>query len=113
MRKANLFAMICLFVFIFALVAQAVDPSVQEARKQIGKRAERGVKKIMFGWTEIPKNVVTTTKENKNPFWGLMVGIPRGALKGIVKTASGVIDVATCWTDSAAEPLVQPNLNLK
>ena len=36
--------------------------------KGTSDKIERGVTRLLLGWTEIPKSIVSTTKESRNPF---------------------------------------------
>jgi len=60
-----------------------------------GMKAERGVKNILFGWTEIPKSIIQVTKDSRNPFWGLTGGTLKGIGKAFPRTVSGVADVVS------------------
>ena len=58
-----------------------------------GMKAERGIKNILFGWTEIPKSIIQVTRDTKNPFWGLLGGTIKGFGKAFPRTVSGAADV--------------------
>ena len=60
-----------------------------------GMKAERGVKNILFGWTEIPKSIIQVTRDSKNPFWGLTGGALKGLGKAFPRTISGIADVVS------------------
>ncbi|MFA5145865.1 MAG: exosortase system-associated protein, TIGR04073 family [Candidatus Omnitrophota bacterium] len=60
-----------------------------------GAKAERGIKNILFGWTEIPKSIVQVTKDSKNPFWGITGGTLKGLGKAFPRTVSGVADLVS------------------
>ena len=60
-----------------------------------GMKAERGVKNILFGWTDIPKSIIQVTKDSKNPFWGLTGGTLQGIGKAFPRTVSGIADVVS------------------
>ena len=116
MKRFGIIALLFACVMIVAFVAQAADTttvqsSTQDYRMQIGNKAERGAMNVLFGWTEIPKRVVDLTKETKNPIWGLLVGTMQGTGKAFARTASGVVDVATCGVKSDEKPFVQPDMN--
>ncbi len=117
MKKVGIMAIILLLVCSYvstAYAAQGAEPlSLQESRKQIGQKAERGLENALFGWTEIPKRVVDITKESGNPFWGVLAGLFQGTLKAFAKTASGVVDVVTCGIKSDEKPFIQPDMNVQ
>jgi putative exosortase-associated protein (TIGR04073 family) len=58
------------------------------------QKLERGFGNAAFGWSEIPKRIVDTTKSS-NPIQGLLVGTWQGTCKAFARTASGIFDVAT------------------
>ena len=60
-----------------------------------GMKAERGVKNILFGWTDIPKSIIQVTRDSKNPIWGLTAGTLKGVGKAFPRTVSGIADVVT------------------
>jgi len=60
-----------------------------------GEKAERGVKNILFGWTDIPRSIIQVTRDSKNPFWGLTAGTLKGIGKAFPRTVSGVADVVS------------------
>jgi putative exosortase-associated protein (TIGR04073 family) len=60
-----------------------------------GVKAERGVKNILFGWTEIPKSIIQVTRDSKNPLWGLVGGTLKGIGKAFPRTVSGIADVVS------------------
>ena len=72
--------------------ASATTPSL--AHKP-GMKAERGIKNILFGWTDIPKSIIQVTRDSKNPIWGLTAGTLKGVGKAFPRTVSGVADVVS------------------
>ncbi|MEI6862792.1 MAG: exosortase system-associated protein, TIGR04073 family [Candidatus Omnitrophota bacterium] len=72
--------------------ASATTPSL--AHKP-GMKAERGVKNILFGWTDIPKSIIQVTRDSKNPIWGLTAGTLKGVGKAFPRTVSGIADVVS------------------
>lgn len=120
MKRVGIMAIILLLVCSYSFIAYAAEGvksaqtlSLQDSRKQIGQKAERGLEKALFGWTEIPKRIVDITKESRNPFWGLIAGVYQGTCKAFAKTASGVVDVATCGIKSNEKPFIQPDMDVK
>ncbi len=117
MKRVGIMAIILLLVCSYSFTAYAAEGeeplSLQESRKQIGQKAERGLEKTLFGWTEIPKRVVDITKESRNPFWGLIAGLYQGTCKAFAKTASGVVDIVTCGIKSDEKPFIQPDMDVQ
>ncbi len=69
--------------------------STAAKEKGPGMKAERGVKNILFGWTDIPRSIIQVTRDTKNPFWGLTGGTIKGIGKAFPRTISGVADVVS------------------
>ncbi len=117
MKKVGIMAIILLLVCSYSFGAYAAKGeqslSLQESRKQIGQKAERGLENALFGWTEIPKRVVDITKESRNPFWGVLAGLYQGTLKAFAKTASGVVDIVTCGLKSDEKPFINPEIDIQ
>lgn len=72
-----------------------VASSTDALHNKPGMKAERGVKNILFGWTDIPKSIIEVTKDSKNPLWGLTAGTLKGVGKAFPRTVSGVADVVS------------------
>lgn len=70
----------------------ATTPSLQH---KPGMKAERGIKNILFGWTDIPKSIIQVTRDSKNPIWGLTGGTLKGIGKAFPRTVSGIADVVS------------------
>jgi len=60
-----------------------------------GMKAERGIKNMLFGWTDIPKSIIQVTRDSKNPIWGLTGGTLKGIGKAFPRTVSGIADVVS------------------
>ncbi len=58
-----------------------------------GMKAERGIKNILFGWTDIPRSIIQVTRDSKNPIWGITGGTLKGVGKAFPRTISGIADV--------------------
>ena len=58
-----------------------------------GMKIERGMKNILFGWTEIPKSIIQVTRDSRNPIWGITGGTLKGIGKAFPRTVSGAADV--------------------
>jgi putative exosortase-associated protein (TIGR04073 family) len=86
---------------------------VSSYRSDVGDKAARGVKNILFGWTELPKRVVDITQETNNPFWGVFAGLFQGTLKAMARTASGVSDVVTAPIAPEKGYFIQPDINVE
>lgn len=119
MKKFFVFAMVLLLIFgsssfVFAKSTDTakVSGGVSTYRHQMGEKAARGTKNILFGWTELPKRIVDITNESKNPIWGLLAGVFQGTLKAVARTFSGVVDVLTFPIDADKAPLMQPDINV-
>jgi len=61
--------------------------------KGTSEKIDRGLKKVLFGWAEIPKAIGETTQESQNPIWGITGGTLMGASRAIPKTLSGSVDL--------------------
>ena len=72
--------------------AQSTSAALQH---KPGMKLERGMKNILFGWTEIPRSIIQVTRDTKNPLWGLTAGTVKGVGKAFPRTLSGVSDVVT------------------
>jgi putative exosortase-associated protein (TIGR04073 family) len=106
MAKLMLIVLIALLLVSISYAGTVVTPannsqSSAESGKSAalqhkpGMKAERGVKNILFGWTEIPKSVIQVTRDTKNPIWGLLGGTFKGVGKAFPRTVSGIADVVS------------------
>jgi len=93
--------------------AVSTDETVSSYRLQVGEKAARGTKNVLFGWTEIPKRVVDLTKETNNPIWGVLAGTFQGTLKAVVRTASGASDVITAPISPDKAPLIGTEIDVQ
>lgn len=101
--------LIILMVFSIASFSYAGTSNISPANKSAtatktttpalehkpGMKAERGVKNILFGWTDIPKSIIQVTRDSKNPIWGLTAGTFKGIGKAFPRTVSGVADLVS------------------
>lgn len=62
----------------------------QDAFTKLG----RGVANTLTGWVELPKNIYNTSVED-NALAGCTLGLAKGAGMTIVRTGSGIYEVAT------------------
>jgi putative exosortase-associated protein (TIGR04073 family) len=69
----------------------------------------RGVANTLTGWVELPKNVYDTSLE-ENTFTGMTLGLAKGAGMTLVRTASGIFEIATFPfpLPENYEPLLEP-----
>ena len=72
------------------LMATASMCFAQDAFTKLG----RGVANTLTGWVELPKNVYDTSVEG-NAFSGMTLGLAKGAGMTLVRTASGIFELAT------------------
>ena len=63
-------------------------------RADVGDKAARGAKNILFGWTELPKKIIERTRET-DPVTGVLSGAWEGVVKSFARTAAGIADLAT------------------
>jgi putative exosortase-associated protein (TIGR04073 family) len=77
--------------------------------KRAGTKLERGVKNVALGWTEIPKNIVDTSKK-QNFVVGLTIGTIKGVLNAFARTVSGAADVATFPSGTYDRPSIKPSM---
>lgn len=113
MRKSSVGYGLLVVGLISLFVIQSALPVLAQDRTQIGSKAERGVKNLLFGWTEIPKRMVDITKESNNPFWGIVAGAYQGTLKAFARTSSGIVDVATAPVQPDKGSFVEPDMNVE
>lgn len=111
MKKSGILVLVFVFALISGFIAQAADTagetsSLNEARKVMGNKAERGTMNVLFGWTELPKSIVDVTKEAKNPFWGILKGGYEGLVTAVARTTSGVVDIVTCAYKPDQAPMI-------
>ena len=76
--------------------------------KGTSDKIERGVTRLLLGWTEIPKSIVSTTKESRNPFWGITGGTLKGIGKPFPKPVSGASDLVGIPIVNPTNPPVSP-----
>ena len=90
MRKAWIKG--CSTFAVAALVLTAAGPCYAEgdAFTKLG----RGVANVLTGWVELPKNIYNTSIE-ENAFAGMTLGLAKGLGMTLVRTGSGVYEVAT------------------
>lgn len=102
-------ALIILLVLSISAIAYAATSDALQHKP--GMKAERGVKNILFGWTDIPKSIIQVTKDSKNPIWGLTAGTLKGVGKALPRTLSGIADVATFPISTHDKPYEKSLIN--
>ena len=79
------------------------------------KKATRGAKNLLLGWTDIPVSVCETTMDTKNAALGLTAGLWQGFKKAFPRTISGIVDLVTFVIPDyekspvSPEPLTEPS----
>jgi len=71
-----------------------------------------GAMNAATAWTEIPKQMGETSAKH-NPLIGATVGLGEGIVKGMIRGASGVADIATFGLPPYDKPLMQPAYEVK
>jgi putative exosortase-associated protein (TIGR04073 family) len=102
-------------IILFAI--SVVGLSYAESNMVSGpmKKAERGAKNLLLGWTDIPVSVCETTMDTKNAALGLTVGLWQGFKKAFPRTISGAVDLVTFVIPDyekspvSSEPLTEPS----
>lgn len=80
----------------------------QGAFEKSMKKFGRGIINTATGWMEIPKQIYVTSSE-ENVALGLTWGTAKGVGMGVIRTGSGVIDMATFpFPINDYEPLLDP-----
>lgn len=59
------------------------------------KKAGRGAKNLLLGWTDIPLSMCETAMDSKNPILGITLGTWQGFKKAFPRTISGAVDLIT------------------
>jgi putative exosortase-associated protein (TIGR04073 family) len=65
------------------------------APSMAAQKAEKGVRNMLLGWTDIPKSIIQVTRDSENPFLGITAGTLRGLGKAFPRTISGIADAVT------------------
>lgn len=101
------FIVLSLVSYAYAADTSAAAPTPKH--NAAGMKAERGVKNILFGWTDIPRSIIQVTRDSKNPIWGLIGGSIKGLGKALPRTVSGIADVVTFPIGDYDRQLVKPD----
>jgi hypothetical protein len=116
--KTGLIILLALGMTVLSYAASNVSPETGKATsertpwvkhadvKGTSDKVDRGLRGLLFGWTAIPKSIIETTKESKNPFWGLTAGTWLGITKAVPKTVSGTGDMMSLQKKDTTKPLV-------
>ena len=94
MKKVFCAAIIILFVISVVGLSYAETSGKNYVAGPM-KKAERGAKNFLLGWTDIPMSVCETTMDTKNAALGLTAGLWQGFKKAFPRTISGLVDLAT------------------
>lgn len=81
----------------------------ESSSRGAGLKAERGIKNILFGWTEIPKSIIQVTRDSKNPIWGITGGTLKGLGKAFPRTVSGAADLVSFPIADYKKTAVKPD----
>lgn len=77
---------------MFGISAHAGQPGYAETvRLKLGS----GFANALTGFVEIPKNMINTTNQSGNVFFGIVGGGGKGLLHMLGRTIAGVVDVVT------------------
>ncbi len=112
MRKILLVVVVALVAISFTTMAVAAVTAGQPAAKKSGRvdpKLERGAKNTVLGWTEIPKEITSTTK-NHNALVGVTFGTVKGVFNAFARTLSGIVDVVTFPWGAREKPVIQPSI---
>jgi putative exosortase-associated protein (TIGR04073 family) len=93
MKKLFLVISVCLFSISLLHAADTTPPKTapQEEKKDTAYRIKRGFSNILFGWVEIPRNIVM--EDEHVPGVGMFYGLLKGPAMMVWRTGSGVVDV--------------------
>lgn len=101
-----------LVILLVALIVLGWSTSMFAAggeKAERGAKLERGAKNLAFGWTEIPKSIVDTSKSS-NALVGITVGTIKGVFQAVARTVSGAVDVATFPVAAYDRPAIKPSM---
>lgn len=96
-------------VVLFFVILSLATVTFAAPVKGLDTKLGRGTKNVLLGWTELPKNIASTSKEH-----GALVGITVGTIKGIfqtfARTVSGAVDVLTFPMGTYDTPAIKPSM---
>lgn len=106
--------LILLFVILTTAPSSAAffDTSPQEEIHGMSGKLVRGIANTATGWIELPKQIVVTYKED-GAVRGIFVGPLKGVGMTIVRTLSGVAEIATFYlpVPEDYEPYFKPEFS--
>lgn len=93
MKKLFLVISVCFFSvsLIHAADTLPAKTASQEEEKDTAYRIKRGFSNILFGWVEIPRNIVM--EDEHVPGVGMFYGLLKGPAMMAWRTGSGIVDV--------------------
>jgi putative exosortase-associated protein (TIGR04073 family) len=93
MKKIILVISVCLFSMSLLQAADTPPQQTapQEEEKDTAYRIKRGFSNILFGWMEIPRNIVM--EDEHVPGIGMFYGLLKGPAMMVWRTGSGIVDV--------------------
>lgn len=103
MRRIFTLLLVAFFVLSFTAVTFAAGSQT------VNTKLQRGSKNLVLGWTEIPKNIVSTTKKD-GAIVGLTIGTIKGFFNAFARTLSGAVDVATFPAGGSERPSIKPSM---
>jgi putative exosortase-associated protein (TIGR04073 family) len=101
-RSLLVLLLVVAMVFAFSSVTLA-------AHDGNSPKLARGMKNVGLGWTEIPKNIVDTSKQS-NVIAGVTVGVIKGVCQAVARTISGAVDVVTFPVGTSDRPAIKPSM---
>jgi putative exosortase-associated protein (TIGR04073 family) len=96
-------------LLVFSIASPVLAETSDAVKHNAGIQAERGVKNVLFGWTDIPRSIIETTANTKNPVWGLAAGTFNGIGRAFPRTVSGIADIVTLPAAHCDDKLVKPD----
>ena len=109
LKKLFCVAIIILFVISVTGLSYAQTSFDKHTVSGPMKKAERGAKNLLAGWTDIPVSVCETTMDTKNAALGLTVGLWQGFKRAFPRTISGIVDLVTFAIPDYEKSPVSPN----
>lgn len=94
---------------IFSMASSVLADTPDAVKPSAGIKAERGIKNILFGWTDIPRSIIEATVSTKNPVWGLAAGTFNGIGRAFPRTVSGIADIVTLSVSQGDDNPVKPD----
>ena len=108
-RSGGIVRTLLIVALINCITAIGYAETSDAVKHNAGIQAERGLKNMLFGWTDIPQSIAKATVETKNPVWGLAAGTFNGISKAFPRTVSGIADVITLPAARCDDGPVKPD----